>query len=170
MSSKSHEDVDDDNDDNDSNDTDESDEVVTNFPTDIPVTVPFPPFPFTRGDNSGRGDSVAYRVRAKAAVVKPSKLHKAAKKVNSAEQWYPVFLEKGSELENRDVILWQSVLKRISGGKVGISEGMYFLSPDVPNQGVSMARGLSMCGGRSVACCCKLCNTAVCTTVMYLHT
>ncbi|KFP16941.1 Osteopontin, partial [Egretta garzetta] len=81
VSSKSQEDVDDDNDDNDSNDTDESDEVVTNFPTDIPVTVPFPPFPFTRGDNSGRGDSVAYRVRAKAAVVKPSKLHKAAKKV-----------------------------------------------------------------------------------------
>ncbi|NXN29014.1 OSTP protein, partial [Nycticryphes semicollaris] len=79
--SKSHEDVDDDNDDNDSNDTDESDEVVTSFPTDIPVTVPFPPFPFTRGDNSGRGDSVAYNVRAKAAVVKSSKLHKAAKKV-----------------------------------------------------------------------------------------
>ncbi|XP_009889050.1 PREDICTED: osteopontin [Charadrius vociferus] len=81
VSSKSHEDVDDDDDDNDSNDTDESDEVVTNFPTDIPVTVPFPPFPFTRGDNIGRGDSVAYRVRAKAAVVKPSKLRKAAKKL-----------------------------------------------------------------------------------------
>ncbi|NXP03447.1 OSTP protein, partial [Thinocorus orbignyianus] len=79
VSSKSNEDVDDDNND-DSNDTDESDEVVTSFPTDIPVTVPFPPFPFTRGDNSGRGDSVAYRVRAKAAV-KSSKLHKAAKKV-----------------------------------------------------------------------------------------
>uniref|UniRef100_A0A8B9MY62 Osteopontin n=1 Tax=Accipiter nisus TaxID=211598 RepID=A0A8B9MY62_9AVES len=81
VSSKSHEDVDDDNDDNDSNDTDESDEVVTSFPTDIPVTVPFPPFPFTRGDNSGRGDSVAYRVRAKATVVESSKLRKAAKKL-----------------------------------------------------------------------------------------
>ncbi|XP_054680576.1 osteopontin [Grus americana] len=82
VSSKSHEDVDDDDDnDNDSNDTDESDEVVTSFPTDIPVTVPFPPFPFTRGDNSGRGDSVAYRVRAKATMVKSSKLSKAAKKL-----------------------------------------------------------------------------------------
>ncbi|NWW51942.1 OSTP protein, partial [Pedionomus torquatus] len=77
VSSKSKEDVDDDND-YDSNDTDESDEVVTNFPTDIPVTVPFPS---TRGDNSGRGDSVAYRMRVKAAAVKSSKLHKAAKKV-----------------------------------------------------------------------------------------
>ncbi|KFP79555.1 Osteopontin, partial [Acanthisitta chloris] len=77
VSSKSHEDVDDDNDDdNDSNDTDESDEVVTGFPTDIPVTVPF-----TRGDNAGRGDSVAYRLKAKAALVKAIKLHKAAKKV-----------------------------------------------------------------------------------------
>ncbi|NXP24698.1 OSTP protein, partial [Scytalopus superciliaris] len=81
VSSKSHEDVDDNDDDNDSNDTDESDEVVTGFPTDIPVTVPFPPFPFTRGDNAGRGDSVAYRMRAKAALVKSIKLHKAAKKV-----------------------------------------------------------------------------------------
>ncbi|KAM4674265.1 osteopontin [Amazona ochrocephala] len=83
VSSKSHEDVDDDDDDddNDSNDTDESDEVVTSFPTDIPVTVPFPPFPFTRGDNAGRGDSVAYRMRAKATVVKSSKLRKAAKKL-----------------------------------------------------------------------------------------
>ncbi|KFV09114.1 Osteopontin, partial [Tauraco erythrolophus] len=81
VSSKSHEDVDDDDDDNDSNDTDESDEDVTGFPTDIPVTVPFPPFPFTRGDNAGRGDSVAYRARAKAVAVKSSKLRKAAKKV-----------------------------------------------------------------------------------------
>ncbi|NXT96083.1 OSTP protein, partial [Anhinga rufa] len=80
VSSKSHENVDDDDDDDDdSDDTDESDEVVTSFPTDIPVTVPFPPF--TRGDNAGRGDSVAYRVRAKATVVKSSKLRKAAKKV-----------------------------------------------------------------------------------------
>ncbi|XP_009957280.1 PREDICTED: osteopontin [Leptosomus discolor] len=78
VSSKSHEDVDDDDDDNDSNDTDESEEVVTSFPTDIPVTVPFPPF--TRGDNIGRGDSVAYRVRAKATMVS-SKLRKAAKKL-----------------------------------------------------------------------------------------
>ncbi|NXL52857.1 OSTP protein, partial [Podilymbus podiceps] len=81
VSSKNQEDADNDDDDNDSNDTDESDEVVTSFPTDIPVTAPFPPFPVTRGDNAGRGDSVAYRVRAKAAVVKASKLHKAAKQV-----------------------------------------------------------------------------------------
>ncbi|XP_065544893.1 osteopontin isoform X1 [Lathamus discolor] len=82
VSSKSHEDVDDDDDDdNDSNDTDESDEVVTSFPTDIPVTAPFPPFPFTRGDNAGRGDSVAYRMKAKATVVKSSKLRKAVKKL-----------------------------------------------------------------------------------------
>ncbi|NWX01034.1 OSTP protein, partial [Caloenas nicobarica] len=79
VSSKSHEDVDGDDDDNDSNDTDESDEVITGFPTDIPVTVSFPPF--TRGDNAGRGDSVAYAVRAKATVVKSSKIRKAAKKV-----------------------------------------------------------------------------------------
>ncbi|NXJ16449.1 OSTP protein, partial [Odontophorus gujanensis] len=74
--SKSHEAVDDDDDDNnDSNDTDESDEVITEFPTEAPVT------PFNRGDNAGRGDSVAYGFRAKAHVVKASKLHKAAKKV-----------------------------------------------------------------------------------------
>ncbi|NWU04387.1 OSTP protein, partial [Urocynchramus pylzowi] len=84
VSSKSHEDVDDDDDDdddNDSNDMDESEEVVTSFPTDIPVTKPFPTFPFTQGDNAGRGDSVAYRMRAKAALLKSIKLHKAAKKV-----------------------------------------------------------------------------------------
>uniref|UniRef100_A0A8C3QFF7 Secreted phosphoprotein 1 n=1 Tax=Cyanoderma ruficeps TaxID=181631 RepID=A0A8C3QFF7_9PASS len=90
VSSKSHEDVDDDDDDddNDSNDTDESEEVVTSFPTDIPVTEPFPTFPFTRGDNAGRGDSVAYRMRAKAsllrakaALLKSIKLHKANKKL-----------------------------------------------------------------------------------------
>ncbi|NXQ15110.1 OSTP protein, partial [Peucedramus taeniatus] len=82
VSSKSHEDVDDDDDnDNDSNDTDESEEVVTSFPTDFPVTEPFPTFPFTEGDNAGRGDSVAYRMRAKAALLKSIKLHKAAKKV-----------------------------------------------------------------------------------------
>ncbi|XP_039552090.1 osteopontin [Passer montanus] len=83
VSSKSHEDVDDDDDDddNDSNDTDESEEVVTSFPTDIPVTEPSPTFPFTRGDNAGRGDSVAYRMRAKAALLKAIKLHKAAKKL-----------------------------------------------------------------------------------------
>ncbi|XP_030127802.4 osteopontin [Taeniopygia guttata] len=80
VSSKSHEDVDDD-DDNDSNDTDESEEVVTSFPTDIPVTEPFPTVPFTRGDNAGRGDSVAYRMRAKAALLKYIKFHKDAKKL-----------------------------------------------------------------------------------------
>ncbi|NWI67019.1 OSTP protein, partial [Todus mexicanus] len=79
VSSKSHEDVDDDDDDNDSNDSDESDEVVTSFATDIPVT--FPPFPFTRGDNAGRGDSVAYRMRAKATMVKSRKLRKGGKQV-----------------------------------------------------------------------------------------
>ncbi|NXT71243.1 OSTP protein, partial [Chaetops frenatus] len=78
--SKSHED-DDDDDDNDSNDTDESEEVVTSFPTDTPVTEPFPTFPFTQGDHAGRGDSVAYRMRAKAALLKSIKLRKAAKKV-----------------------------------------------------------------------------------------
>ncbi|NXE54686.1 OSTP protein, partial [Casuarius casuarius] len=81
LSSKSREDPDDDVDDDDSDDTDESDEVVTNFPTSAPVTAPFPPYPFTRGDNSGRGDSVAYRIKAKATAVKSSKLHKAARKV-----------------------------------------------------------------------------------------
>ncbi|NWT14759.1 OSTP protein, partial [Vireo altiloquus] len=80
VSSKSHEHVDED-DDNDSNDTDESEEVVTSFPTDIPVTEPFPTFLFTRGDNAGRGDSVAYRMKAKAALLKSIKLHKATKKV-----------------------------------------------------------------------------------------
>lgn len=100
MSSKSHEDVDDDDDDdNDSNDTDESEEVVTSFPTDIPVTEPFPTFPFTQGDNAGRGDSVAYRMRAKAALLKSIKLHKAAKKVNSTEQWYPWFRKWGVSLK-----------------------------------------------------------------------
>lgn len=102
MSSKSHEDVDDDDDD-DSNDTDESDEVVTNFPTDIPVTFP----PFTRGDNVGRGDSVAYRVRAKATMLKSSKLRKAAKKVNSADQWYLGFWESVVTLK-MDVLFFGS--------------------------------------------------------------
>lgn len=109
MPSKSHEDVDDDDDDddNDSNDTDESEEVFTSFPTDIPVTVePFPTFPFTRGDNAGRGDSVGYRMRAKAAllrakatVLKSVKLHKAAKKVNSTEQWCPCSWKWGANLK-----------------------------------------------------------------------
>ncbi|NXO76181.1 OSTP protein, partial [Sitta europaea] len=88
-SSKSHEDVDDDDDDdNDSNDTDESEEAVTSFPTDFPVTEPLPTFPFNRGDNAGRGDSVAYRMRAKAALLrtkaallKSIKHYKSAKKV-----------------------------------------------------------------------------------------
>ncbi|NXL84877.1 OSTP protein, partial [Alectura lathami] len=74
--SKSHEAVDDDTDDhNDSNDTDESDEVVTDAPTEAPVT------PFNRGDNAGRGDSVAYGLRARVSVVKSSPLRKAARKV-----------------------------------------------------------------------------------------
>ncbi|NWX38054.1 OSTP protein, partial [Notiomystis cincta] len=78
VSSKSHEDVDDDDDDdNDSNDTDESEEN----PTDIPVTEAYLTFPFTQGDNAGRGDSVAYRMRAKATLLKSVKLHKTAKKV-----------------------------------------------------------------------------------------
>jgi len=132
VSSKSHEDVDDD-DDNDSSDTDESDEVVTSFPTDIPVTVPFPPFPFTRGDNAGRGDSVAYRVRPKATAVKSSRLRKAAKKVNSAEQWYPGFWKRVVNLKMDMLFYGSSVLNRIGGGKVGISEGMYFLFLDTPN-------------------------------------
>ncbi|XP_054248378.1 osteopontin [Indicator indicator] len=74
--SKSHEDVDGDDDD-DSNDTDESDEVTTIFPTDIALTFP----PFTQSDTAGRGDSVAYRLRAKARLLKSSKLSKAAQKL-----------------------------------------------------------------------------------------
>lgn len=42
-------------------------------------------------------------------------------------------MEKGRELENGHVILWESVLKRIGMGKVGVSEGMHFLSLDTPN-------------------------------------
>ncbi|XP_050802761.1 osteopontin [Gopherus flavomarginatus] len=75
-----------DHDDNDSNDTDESDEdIVTNFPTDAPITTPLTPALPTRGDNSGRGDSVAYRMRAKAKLAgvyhkKSSEFYKAAGK------------------------------------------------------------------------------------------
>ncbi|XP_039395365.1 osteopontin [Mauremys reevesii] len=76
-----------DHDDNDSNDTDESDEdSVTNVPTDAPVTTSLTPALPTRGDNSGRGDSVDYRVRTKEKLAgvyrkeKPSKLYKAAGK------------------------------------------------------------------------------------------
>lgn len=99
-------DDDDDDDDNDSNDTDESEEIVTSFPTDIPVTEPLPTFPFTRGDNAGRGDSVGYRMRAKAALlrakaalVKSIKLHKTNKKVNSTEQWHPYSWKWGVNLK-----------------------------------------------------------------------
>ncbi|KYO38055.1 osteopontin [Alligator mississippiensis] len=67
--------------DDDSNDTDESDEdAVTDFPTDFPVTETFPPFSPTRGDNSGRGDSVGYRMRAKAKLVKSSRHYQATGK------------------------------------------------------------------------------------------
>uniref|UniRef100_A0A8C3J8J3 Uncharacterized protein n=1 Tax=Calidris pygmaea TaxID=425635 RepID=A0A8C3J8J3_9CHAR len=122
VSSKSHEDVDDDDDDNDSNDTDESDEVVTSFPTDIPVTVPFPPFPFTRGDNTGRGDSVAYRVRPKAAVVKSSKLRKAAKKliVYDASEDGESALDAGSQqagLSREDAAARRSLGKHAISGE-----------------------------------------------------
>uniref|UniRef100_A0A8C3MA07 Uncharacterized protein n=1 Tax=Geospiza parvula TaxID=87175 RepID=A0A8C3MA07_GEOPR len=106
VSSKSHEDVDDDDDDdddNDSNDTDESEEVVTIFPTDIPITEPFPTFPFTRGDNAGRGDSVAYRMRAKAALLKSIKLHKAAKKVNSTDHHGRDSSERDSDPHDRSL-------------------------------------------------------------------
>ncbi|XP_062431074.1 osteopontin [Rhea pennata] len=114
MSSKSREDPDDDVDDNDSNDTDESDEVVTNFPTDAPVTAPFPPYPFTRGDNTGRGDSVAYRIKAKATVVKSSKVHKAAKKLIDATEEDESALDADSHHEG---LSWEDLGARRSAGK-----------------------------------------------------
>nr|XP_009930582.1 PREDICTED: osteopontin [Opisthocomus hoazin] len=120
VSSKSHEDVDDD-DDNDSSDTDESDEVVTSFPTDIPVTVPFPPFPFTRGDNAGRGDSVAYRVRPKATAVKSSRLRKAAKKLivyDATEERDESALDADSQQAG---LSWEDPVARLSLGKHAIS-------------------------------------------------
>uniref|UniRef100_A0A8C9FK48 Osteopontin n=1 Tax=Pavo cristatus TaxID=9049 RepID=A0A8C9FK48_PAVCR len=110
--SKSQEAVDDDDDDNDSNDTDESDEVVTDFPTEAPVT------PFNRGDNAGRGDSVAYGFRAKAHMVKASKLHKAARKLieddataevgysQLAGLWWP---KESREQDSRELAQHQSV-------------------------------------------------------------
>ncbi|XP_035403435.1 osteopontin [Cygnus atratus] len=109
--SKSHEavdDDDDDDDDNDSNDTDESDEVVTDFPTDIPVTAPSPPFPFTRGDNAGRGDSVAYRMKAKASMVKSSKLRKAARKLIADDATEED--ESALHGDSQQVGLWQKEL------------------------------------------------------------
>ncbi|XP_068024120.1 osteopontin [Melanerpes formicivorus] len=69
--------ADDEDDDDDSNDTEESQEVTTIFPTDIPFTFP----PSTQSDTAGRGDSVAYRLRAKARLLKSSKLSKAAQKL-----------------------------------------------------------------------------------------
>lgn len=50
----------------------------------------------------------------------------------------PVFLEMGSELENRHGILGELLLET-GRGKVGISEGMHFLSLDTTDKGVSMA-------------------------------
>uniref|UniRef100_A0A8C2TC92 Secreted phosphoprotein 1 n=1 Tax=Coturnix japonica TaxID=93934 RepID=A0A8C2TC92_COTJA len=111
--SKSQETVDDDDDDdNDSNDTDESDEVFTDFPTEAPVT------PFNRGDNAGRGDSVAYGFRAKAHVVKASKIRKAARKLieddattedgdsQPAGLWWP---KESREQNSRELPQHQSV-------------------------------------------------------------
>lgn len=50
----------------------------------------------------------------------------------------PTLLEMGSELENGHGILWELVLKT-GMGKVGISEGMHFLSVGTTDQGASMA-------------------------------
>uniref|UniRef100_A0A674IRX4 Uncharacterized protein n=1 Tax=Terrapene triunguis TaxID=2587831 RepID=A0A674IRX4_9SAUR len=101
-----------DHDDNDSNDTDESDEdIVTDFPTDAPVTTPLTPALPTRGDNSGRGDSVAYRMRAKAKLAdvyhkeKSSKLYKAAGKVNTMCQWFSGY-HKRRRMFKTEISLW----------------------------------------------------------------
>lgn len=44
----------------------------------------------------------------------------------------------GSELENGHGVLWELVLET-GMGKIGISEGMHFLSVDTTDQGVSVA-------------------------------
>uniref|UniRef100_A0A8B9QQG8 Osteopontin n=1 Tax=Apteryx owenii TaxID=8824 RepID=A0A8B9QQG8_APTOW len=131
--SKSREDPDDDVDDDDSNDTDESDEVVTDFPTDAPVTAPFPPYPFTRGDNSGRGDSVAYRIKAKATVVKSSKLHKAARKEDESalvtdSHQAGLFGEWGHKSRGRDS---NEVVRKLPDWSVENDSRQKFDSPEV---------------------------------------
>uniref|UniRef100_A0A8C4VDD1 Uncharacterized protein n=1 Tax=Gopherus evgoodei TaxID=1825980 RepID=A0A8C4VDD1_9SAUR len=107
-----------DHDDNDSNDTDESDEdMVTNFPTDAPKTTPLTPALPTRGDNSGRGDSVAYRMRAKTKLAgvyhkKSSEFYKAAGKVSTIWQWLPSY-HKRRRMFKTKIFLWALSMEEI---------------------------------------------------------